>query len=292
MSDRVESESVEIRDMKRMLWLAVVAACALSCARQESDFPAIEGWTRTGDVSTYDADNLWEYIDGAAELFIEYDVQTCMAADLSSGDIVVTVELYDMATPLDAFGVFKREHPAPGMSIPEATAAAIAPPYQALLLKGATYAKVNAVEGELTAEAGRRLLEELASALPGQTGYPSELEQLPANGMVEGSEGYKPRGYMGLTELSRCLYAEYAGANGETWEGFVMLPPTGSTPASVWEALAAEWESLQDAGRTVLYKEVPYRGLVGVVQTDGGLLGVSGAPDQAALLQRLEDLTR
>ena len=75
--------------MKRMIWpAAAVAVCALSCARQDSGFPLVEGWTRTGDVSTYDADNLWEYIDGAAELFIEYDVQTCMTADLSSDDLV------------------------------------------------------------------------------------------------------------------------------------------------------------------------------------------------------------
>ena len=278
--------------MKQMLWSVVaVAVCALSCARQESDFPAVEGWTRTGDVSTYDADNLWEYIDGAAELFVEYDVQTCMTADLSAGDLLVTVELYDMATPLNAFGVYKREHPAPGMSIPEATEAAIAPPYQALLLKGATYAKLNAVEGELTFATGRQLVEALASALPGRTGYPSELDLLPRDGMVEGSEGYTRQGYLGLTELNRCLYAEYADADGQTWEGFVVLPPAGSSPASVWEALATEWDSLQEDGRTVLYKEVPYRGLVGVVRTERSVLGVSDAPNQGALLQRLDDLT-
>lgn len=274
------------------LTVTVVAVASLSCSRQGSDFPEVEGWTRAGDVAIYDADNLWEYIDGAAELFIEYDVQTCMTADLSAGDVIVTIELYDMGSPLNAFGVFKREHPSPGIEIPGAAAAAISPPYQALLLNGPTYAKVNAVEGELTMPAARRLLESLARALPGQTGYPSELELLPQTNIIAGSEGYKRRGFLGLTELNQCLYADYAGTDGHTWEGFVVLAPPGSTSYSaVWEALTGEWQSLAHGGDTVLYKEVPYRGLVGVVNTEQAVVGVSGAADQAALLQRLESLT-
>ena len=41
-------------------------------------------------------------------------------------------------------------------------------------------------------------------------------------------------------------------------------------------------------GLTVLYREIPYRGLVGVVQTEDGVMGVSGAADRAALLNRLD----
>jgi hypothetical protein len=270
------------------LTVTIVAVSLFSCTDQESDFPEVDGWTQSGEVSTYDADNLWEYINGAAELFIEYDVQTCMTADLTAGDLVVTVDLYDMGTPLNAYGVFKREHPSPGTSIPGAAEVAIAPPYQALLLKGSTYAKVNAIEGELTPESGRELLEALARALPGQKGYPSELELLPQTGIVAGSEGYKRQAFLGLTELSHCLYADYAGTDGETWEGFVVLPPPGSTMGSVWDALAAEWDSLELGERAVLYREVPYRGLVGVVRNEQSILGVSGAPDPASLLQRLD----
>ena len=276
--------------MKRMLSLTVVilAVSLLSCSGQEADFPEVEGWALAGDVLTYDADNLWEYINGAAELFLEYDVQTCRTADLRSGDLLVTVDLYDMGTPLNAFGIFNREHPAAGSPLPGAAEAVISPPYQALMLKGATYVKVNAVEGELTSASGRQLLEALARTLPGETDFPSELDLLPQNGRVAGSEGYQREGFLGLTELSHCLYAEYAGPDGQTWEGFVMLPAPGSSPAAAWESLADVWASVEHEGHTVLYKEVPYRGLVGVVQTDQSIVGVSGAADQAGLLRRLE----
>ena len=50
------------------------------------DFPAVEGWAQAGEVLIYDADNLWEYINGAAELFVEFGVQTTRVADLASGE--------------------------------------------------------------------------------------------------------------------------------------------------------------------------------------------------------------
>jgi hypothetical protein len=274
--------------MKRMLALVLLVASAslISCGSEQSAFPEIEGWTQVGDVQLYDADNLWEYINGAAELFVGYDVQTCRTADLTSGDVTVTVDLYDMGTPLNAFGVYKRESSGEGVQLADAVEAVISPPYQALLLKGVTYVKVNAVEGELTEANGRDLLQAIAAALPGQTTYPSELTLLPEAGKIAGTEGYQRRDFLGLTELSDCIYAEYGGEGEATWQGFVMRasPETSGT----WDMLAEQWESLEHSERTVLFREIPYRGLVGVTQTEQGIWGVSGAADQAELLGRLD----
>ncbi len=277
--------------MKRpSLTVLVVAVSFLCCSDGVSDFPEVEGWTLASEVLTYDADNLWEYINGAAELFVQYDVQTCRTADLAAGDLVVTVDLYDMGTPLNAFGVFKQENPgAPPLA--GAIMAAVSLPYQALLLKGATYVKVNAIEGELTDTSGRELLEALASALPGHATRPPELGLLPEEGKVAGSEGYQREGFLGLTELPGCVFADYSAPGDATWQGFVVVPPAGSAPAAVWNALAADWTSLEEEGLTVLYRDIPYRGLVGVAMTDGSIVGVSGAADQAELLSRLQGLT-
>jgi len=274
--------------MKRMLalLLVVVSVPLVSCGAEKSEFPEIEGWTRVGAMSQYDADNLWEYIDGAAEMFVDYDVQTCRTADLTSGDVTVTVDLYDMGTPLNAFGVYKQESAGDGVQLADAVEAVIAPPYQALLLKGATYVKVNAVEGELTEAIAHDLLDAVAAALPGETTYPSELSLLPEDGKISGSEGYRRRGFLGLTELSDCIYAEYGGEGEATWRGFVV--PVSLDASSIWDTLAEQWDSLEHDGRTVLFREIPYGGLVGVTRTEQGIWGVSGAADQAELLGRLD----
>ena len=62
----------------RITLLTVLAGSALtaSCAEGPSGFPEVEGWTQAGEVRVYNADNLWEYINGAAVLFVEYGVGT------------------------------------------------------------------------------------------------------------------------------------------------------------------------------------------------------------------------
>jgi len=274
--------------------VAVLAAVAIAapCSAQEVGFPEVEGWSVASDVQTYTADDLWEYINGAAELFVEYELETCHTGDLAAGDLVVTVDYYDMGTPLNAFGVYVRERPDPGMTLPRATEALVSPPYQALLLKGSRYVKVNVFEGELTDANGRELIEAIARALPGPTEYPAELNLLPENGRVAGSAGFQRDGFLGLTELPDCLYAEYSSDGAETWQGFAMLPSAHSPNEATWERLAGAWQSMEQDGLSVLYREIPYRGLVGIVNTEQGIVGASGAADQSQLLSRLNGLIR
>jgi hypothetical protein len=277
------------RPMRTALATLCAVAVVVSCAGEDgSPFPDVEGWTQASDVRLYDADNLWEYINGAAELYVEYEVQSCATADLSSDHLTVTVDLYDMGTPLNAFGVYSRERAGDTIAVPGATVALFSPPYLALMLKGGTYVKANVLEGDLTSESVTDLLEALAAALPGTAGYPSELELLPEADRITGTEGFQRDGFLGLTELTDCLYAEYANADGGRWQGFVMIPADGTTPASVWDALMQDWETLEHGARTVLYRDIPYQGLVGVVQSGETIMGVSGAADQTEMLSRLD----
>ena len=281
-------------DIVRIESVAVLAAVCLAAplVGQDAGFPEVEGWSSASDVQMYTADNLWEYINGAAELFVEYELETCHTGDLSSGDLVVTVDYYDMGTPLNAFGVYVRERPDPGIRLGGVTEALISPPYQALLLKGSRYVKVNVFEGELTEENGTALLEAIARALPGPTEYPAELGLLPQAGRIAGSTGFQRDGFLGLAELTDCLYADYSFGESEAWQGFAMLSSAHASADDTWERLAGAWESLEHDGNTVLYRQIPYRGLVGVVRTGQGIVGASGASDQAQLIDRLEGLQR
>ncbi|NNM04676.1 MAG: hypothetical protein HKO65_06190 [Gemmatimonadetes bacterium] len=276
-----------LRNRNRNLVLGLVLALVSTsgCSSGGSEFPEVEGWAQPGEVLVYDADNLWEYINGAAELFVSYGVRSCRTTDLTSGDLTVTVDLYDMGTPLNAYGVFEREASGEAVDVSEAVAALVSPPYQALLLKGSTYAKVNVFEGELTMENGTGLLEALAASLPGSATPPAEFGLLPADGMVPGSEAYQAEAFLGLTELTDCVFADYSQEGEESWQGFVVLPEAAQ---EVWDGLTGEWSSFESGGSEVLFREVPYRGLVGVTWTDQNLIGVSGAADQDALLARLE----
>ena len=58
--------------MKKLVLLCVLVACAPTAV---TDFPEIEGWSPESAVSSYDSESLWEFINGAAETFMQYGFQ-------------------------------------------------------------------------------------------------------------------------------------------------------------------------------------------------------------------------
>lgn len=85
--------------------LAIVAATAATgCKKHQADpFPAsgaIAGWDKTSDTRTFDAKNLWQYIDGDAEQYISAGVVTTSTSDYKyQGQLEATVDVHTMGDP-------------------------------------------------------------------------------------------------------------------------------------------------------------------------------------------------
>ncbi len=275
-----------------LLFLTLALTLRPDTAVRAQEFPGITGWEPVTEVRTYFADNLWEYINGAAELFVSYDVLECRTRDVAADGIVVTVELYDMSSRLNAWGIFLRERPdEPAIPVAGATAAVLSLPWQGLLLKGTYYVKLNVVEGELTGTSGTALLTAVAAALPGSPELPPELAALPSTARESGSEGYQRVGFAGRPELRQCLFARYHLPPGGDFTGFVVVDTPEATGDEVFAGLDEGWEDLPFPVGTARVREIPYQGLVGVVRTPDGVFGAAEAPDRAALTARLELLT-
>jgi hypothetical protein len=70
-----------------------------------------EGWKWDGKEMKYDSRTLFKYIDGAAELYLAYGFQNLRVRRFEkSTQPPLIVELYEMASSEDAFGVFSFEH--------------------------------------------------------------------------------------------------------------------------------------------------------------------------------------
>ena len=71
-----------------------------------------EGWEIFDRVKTFTAENLYEHINGRAELYLAYDVKSLTTATFDKkSDIEEFIELsiYDMDTTTNAFGIFSVE---------------------------------------------------------------------------------------------------------------------------------------------------------------------------------------
>jgi hypothetical protein len=272
--------------MKRIATVAVFGLL-LSCQASPVGFLSIDGWLPAGEPGSYGPEALWEVINGAADTFLSYGFEELTTQNFSAGELTVTVSSYDMGTPINAFGIYRTEVPDDAAALPVGVEAVVSPPYQCLLLKDRFYVKVDAYEGEIDEETGRRLVEAIAAALPGSDGLPPEFAALPTDGMVAGSARYTRQDLFGLGELDECAHAAYRDDAGSEYQAFVVLPPEGESVDAVWYDLESRWRESELDGEPLLYREVPYSGLVGVVRVEAGLLGVAGSADEDQLRQRL-----
>ena len=133
----------------RLLTLITIIVILIISPLHATDFPDIKGWKPISEVLRYNPDNLYEYINGAADQFIAYGFQELLTRDISSEGLQVTVDIYDMGTRLNAFGMFKTESPRDQQALIIGTEAFVSPPYQCLLLKENYYVKVNVYEGRM-----------------------------------------------------------------------------------------------------------------------------------------------
>jgi len=87
-----------------LIFLPFVKICA-----QDLLFPHIDGWKLEINEEVYNANNLWDIIDGAADLYLEYSFEDLHIARYYSDNTEVKVELYRFKSPLNAFGMYSQE---------------------------------------------------------------------------------------------------------------------------------------------------------------------------------------
>jgi hypothetical protein len=70
---------------------------------------AIQGWKASDQYRIYDSDNLFDYINGGAELYLSYSFrQLASRTYTSSGQPDIIVDVFDMGASKNAFGVFSQ----------------------------------------------------------------------------------------------------------------------------------------------------------------------------------------
>ena len=78
----------------------------------------INGWKADGRDGVYDRKTLYDYIDGGAEVYLAYGFKQALARRFARpGHPAITVDLFDMGSSQDAYGVFSFEREGPDVGI-------------------------------------------------------------------------------------------------------------------------------------------------------------------------------
>ncbi|MCP4581228.1 MAG: hypothetical protein GY839_06390 [candidate division Zixibacteria bacterium] len=67
----------------------------------------IKGWTVADTTETYDRQSIFDYINGAGEVYRLYDFKNVLVKKFAKPDNpIITVEIFDMGSSRDAYGIF------------------------------------------------------------------------------------------------------------------------------------------------------------------------------------------
>lgn len=66
----------------------------------------VAGWKLASYIGISDDKSLFDYIDGAAELYFAYDFRAAAAVQYEDGKTSIMIDVYDMTSPDGAFGIY------------------------------------------------------------------------------------------------------------------------------------------------------------------------------------------
>jgi len=255
-----------MRPLIRAIVALALSTLALSgCRDRESDgsltlladlLPErIAGWTRGDSPVNYDRETIFDYIDGAGEVYRSYAFSQVVVAVYSGPpEPDITVELFDMGNPADAYGVFSyaREQEQPGIG------GGYEQKGRVLCFWQDRYYVCVASE-ERTADSDRALLEvarAISERLPAPSDPPDLIGLLPDEGLVPFSQRFfhlhqslnyhyylARENILNLSAETDAVLARYAP--GSTYLTLIRYPTANHAAAA---AASFEQQYLPDAG--------------------------------------------
>lgn len=248
-----------------------------SLSAGDNTFPVIPGWQLTGQPVVYSPDNLWDFIDGAAESYLAYSFVDLQVGEyVNAESVAVRAELYLHVDPDNAFGIYSMER-APDYSFIRVGAQGYEGEGILNFLTGQYYVKLSTHQKGPTAAAGLRTVAgQIDAHLAGGSNLPVGLKRLPVEGRQPNTEGYVARNFLGYDFLHHAYTARYE----KGLQVFVMEYPTADSAGAAMRRLLDAVPGTQTAQDRYRISD-PNNGPIAIAQRGPILCGTVGAPDAA-----------
>jgi hypothetical protein len=258
--------------------------------RKTFTFPEITGWRQSEEIQTYKPETLFEYINGAADLYLAYDFQELRVAEYSNEKKAsVILEIYHHKTPLDAFGIYSQERLSDANFL-DIGAQAYIEPNVLNFLAGPYYVKINSFN---TGPDDREILIAFAKKISTKLGekgtLPSILSSFPEEGKKKNSEKFINKNFLSYSFLHSAFTADYE-RSGRKFKLFIIEGlERDDCRAMIQKYLQQTGNPAKDAveGRYVMSD--PYNGEVDIHWKGKNIWGILNVSD-ASLCSKYLDL--
>ena len=178
----------------------------------------IKGWKQKSPPRFFNAENLWQYIDGAAEHFIIYGFKHIAGVEyqrVEQPDITLTLDIYDMGNISQAFGVYSTERP-PDTEFISIGTQCFSDDLSTTFFKGRYFVKIFVFNVSADLKEGMKNFANFVSGkIPGEAIFPPELNKLPKENKIPNSEQFIAKGILGENDLKNGFTALYKFENSQ-----------------------------------------------------------------------------
>jgi len=211
--------------IKKLTTLVFLLVAILQVQAGDSSlFPQIQGWKMHEEQRIYNSGDLWELINGAADIFLSYYFQDLHIAEYTNKDQVIRVELYRHSTLANTYGIYTAERMP---DYPQVRIGSQGYKSQGVLnfMAGNYYVKVMSAG---IAEADENTIALVAEKVDAQLAQPiklpDELELFPEEGKIYLSDSYIAQNFLGYSFFRAAFTAKY-GAQGNIQLFIIRLTP-------------------------------------------------------------------
>jgi len=171
----------------------------------------IKGWRVTSGPQFFEPQNLWEYINGQAEMYLDYGFELVATAEYGTSDGIrsMTIEIYQMKSPKHAFAIYAAER-SPQDSFIKMGVQGYFSENVLNFWKGLYYVKLTSFQtSSETKENLMKLAVVIDNKIGGSYSEPELFACFPEDNKVKMSERFIPKNFLGLSFLKGGYRVEY-----------------------------------------------------------------------------------
>ncbi len=186
----------------------------------ESDLP---GWKIAAEPRFFESGNLWEYINGQAELYLQYGFRLVVTSDYGTkeDESSIIIEIYQMESPLHGFGIYAAERSPEDNFIDVGIQGYVAEDILNFW-KGPYYVKITSLEfSDSTKDTLNKFAKVIAQKISGDYKVPELFTFFPEKNKIANSERFIPSNFMGHSFLKNGYRIDYQ-QNGLQYQIFLI----------------------------------------------------------------------
>ncbi len=258
-----------------------------SVLSQEIKMPDMKGYKKITNYPVFLPENLWDFINGAAETYLSYGFIDLHVAEYKKGKNVIKLEIYRLGDNTMAFGIYSTERSSSFRFLNLGSQGYIADG-AINFFKGNYYVKIKTYsKNEKVLSSAQSLAQKVSNMLEGDSKMPSVLTMFPEEGKKKNEELYINESVLGHKFLNKAFKATYEAGN-DNFSIFIIENITPQeTRKSIDAYLAATGTDSVDSetGRYML--KDGYNGTVFLAWKDNRIVIISGlSKDQSEVADR------